>query len=110
MEAVKDKRSELTLTPELERVFRDMASRYIWWKDTDSALKYPQQIAAQVMNLGEWDDVQIFADAVGDDYLRFVLKNAEAGQFSERSWTYWHYRLHLAKIGTVPPLPERIVA
>ena len=78
MEATKERTPGTTLTPEQERVFRTMAARYVWWKEPDKALKYPQQIAAQVMNLGEWDDVQIFANAVGDDYLRSVLKNAEA--------------------------------
>jgi len=110
MEATKERIPGTTLTPEQERVFRTMAARYVWWKEPDKALKYPQQIAAQVMNLGEWDDVQIFATAVGDDYLRSVLKNAEAGQFNERSWSYWHYRLHHASVGTVPPLPERKLA
>ena len=90
-------------------VFRSMAARYIWWKTPEEALRYPQQIAAQVMNLGDWDDVQILARAVGDDYLRAVIRTAEAGQFNERSWAYWHYRLHLAKVGRVPPLPERTI-
>jgi hypothetical protein len=107
MEAIKQHVLDPTLTPEQECVFRIMAARYIWWKEPDKALRYPHQIAAQVMNLGDWDDVQILADAVGDDYLRSVVNNAEAGQFNARSWTYWHYRLHLAKVGTVPPLPER---
>ena len=93
-----------------EPVFRAMAARYIWWKTPEEALRYPQQIAAQVMNLGEWADVQILARSVGDDYLCAVIRTAEAGQFNERSWAYWHYRLHLAEVGSVPPLPERKIA
>ena len=93
-----------------EPVFRAMAARYIWWKTPEEALRYPQQIAAQVMNLADWADVQILARAVGDDYLRAVIRTAEAGQFNERSWVYWHYRLHLAEVGRVPSLPEREIA
>jgi hypothetical protein len=36
-----------------------------------------------------------------------VLARGEAGQFSARSWAYWHYRLGLAKVDEVPPLPVR---
>jgi len=84
-----------------------MAARYVWWKTPEEALRYPQQTAAQVMNLGDWDDVQALARSAGDDFLRSVIRHAEAGQFNERSWAYWHYRLELAKLGEVPPLPQR---
>ena len=109
MESVEKNEQQLSLQipPGSEPVFRAMAARYIWWKTPEEALRYPQQIAAQVMNLGDWADVQILARAVGDDYLRAVIRTAEAGQFNERSWAYWHYRLHLAEVGRVPPLPER---
>ena len=103
----KEAQPALGVPPGSELVFRTMAARYVWWKTSEEALRYPQQTAAQVMNLGDWDDVQILARSVGDDFLRSVIRSAEAGQFNERSWAYWHYRLHLAKLGRVPPLPER---
>jgi hypothetical protein len=61
------------------------------------------------MNIGAWEDVVQMVDAVGEDYLRHVLKTAEAGQLNARSWHYWHYRLGLAEYGTrpVPPMPVR---
>lgn len=34
-------------------------------------------------------------------------RGAEVGMFDARSWTYWHYRSHLAAPGEVPPLPSR---
>jgi hypothetical protein len=109
MESVEKNEQQLSSQIPLgsEPVFRAMAARYIWWKTPEEALRYPQQIAAQVMNLGDWADVQLLARAVGDDYLRAVIRTAEAGQFNERSWAYWHYRLHLAEVERVPPLPER---
>lgn len=67
----------------------------------------PVRVVAQVMNIGDYDDVQALAHQVGDDYLRDVLHYAEIGQFSERSWAYWHYRLALAAPGRVPPMPTR---
>jgi hypothetical protein len=36
-----------------------------------------------------------------------VIGQAEIGQFNARSWTYWHYRLNMAEVGKVPPLPAR---
>lgn len=62
---------------------------------------------AQVMNLGDYDVVLALATLVGDDYLRAVIARAEIGQFNERSWTFWHYRLGLAEPERVPPMPQR---
>ncbi len=67
----------------------------------------PQRVIAQVMNIGDYTDVQLLASQVGDDVLRQVLAHAQAGQFNERSWTYWHYRLGLASVDHVPALPVR---
>jgi hypothetical protein len=67
----------------------------------------PARVIAQVMDIGDYDDVQALVLQVGDEVLREVLRHAEAGQFNERSWTYWHYRLGLAGVDEVPPLPLR---
>lgn len=88
-------------------LLRRLASKYVWWKSAEDLLRAPERIAVQVMNIGDYDDVQRLANAMGDDYLRAVLANAEPGQLNERSWTYWHYRLGLARPGKVPPLLMR---
>jgi len=67
----------------------------------------PERVIAQVMNIGDHSDVQILASQVGDEALREVLAHAEAGQFNERSWAYWHYRLGLSSVDDVPALPVR---
>jgi len=84
-----------------------LAGKYIWWKTPDEAVAMPERMVAQVMNIGDYDDVQALAHQVGDEYLRDVLDHAEIGQFNERSWVYWHYGLGLAAPGRVPPLPAR---
>jgi len=86
---------------------RRLASKYIWWKKPDEAIKMPERVIAQVMNIGDYTDVQALADQAGDGVLREVLRHAEDGQFNERSWFYWHYRLGLATKGQVPSLPTR---
>ena len=84
-----------------------LAAKYIWWKTPDEALAQPERLFAQVMNIGDYDDVLILVDTVGESALQEVLKKAEIGQFNERSWAYWHYRLGLALPEQVPPMPTR---
>ena len=95
----------------MEGIDRDalrlLASKYIWWKTPEEALALPERVIAQVMNIGDYEDVQTLVRQVGDAVLRQVLAHAEAGQFTARSWAYWHYRLGLARIGHVPALPAR---
>jgi hypothetical protein len=89
------------------RTIRKMASKYIWWKTPDEAAASPERVLAQVMNIGDYDDVQTIASQIGNDALRDVLTHAEIGQFNQRSWFYWHYRLGLATLEHVPPMPTR---
>lgn len=84
-----------------------LAKKYIWWKTPADAALTPERIVAQVMDIGDYEDVQSLAKAVGDDYLKAVLVGAEIGQFSPRSWVYWHYRLGLSTVGRAPPMPQR---
>ncbi len=87
-----------------------LAMRYVWWKSVEDALRYPDRIIAQVMNIGDYDDVQALIEAFGEEALREVVRHAEAGQFNERSWAYWHIRLGLVPpnaSAVIPPLPTR---
>ena len=86
---------------------KHLASKYIWWKTPDEAVAMPDRVIAQVMNIGDYADVQTLVRQVGDDVLRDVLTHAEAGQFGERSWAYWNFRLGLARVDHVPPMPVR---
>lgn len=88
-------------------LFKHLARKYIWWKSPDEAILMPERVIAHVMNIGDYDDVQELAKTIGDDRLRDVLKQAEIGQFTERSWAYWHYRLSLATLDSLPPLPSQ---
>lgn len=88
-------------------LLKQLASKYIWWKTADEAMAMPERVMAQVMNMGDYADVQALVHEVGDSALRSVLAHAQAGQFSPRSWAYWHYRLGLAGVEQLPPLPSR---
>jgi len=67
-------------------LFKTLAAKYLWWMLPDEALKRPERIAIQVMNLGDFADGTAVLDAVGEDQAREFLTHAEAGQFSPRSW------------------------
>ena len=88
-------------------VLKRLASKYVWWKTPDEAVAMPGRVIAQVMNIGDYADVQTLVHQVGDDVLRDFLTHAQAGQFGERAWAYWNYRLGLASVDQVPPMPAR---
>ena len=90
-----------------QETLKRLAGKYIWWKTPDEAVTMPERVVAQVMNIGDYADVQLLASQVGDKVLREVLAHAQAGQFNERSWAYWHYRLGLSSVDHVPALPVR---
>lgn len=93
---------------EIDRnALRSFACRTIWWQTPDEAIAMPERVIAQVMDIGDYANVQALAKQVGDDALRAVLTQAQAGQFGKRSWAYWHYRLGLAQVDAVPPMPTR---
>ena len=92
------------------KALKPLAGKYIWWKTPDDAVAMPERVIAQVMNIGDYADMQALAAQIGDDALKQVLTHAQAGQFNERSWAYWHYRLGLAAVGQVPAMPIRSFA
>ena len=71
-----------------QAVLSRLAAKYIWWQPASATLRQPQRIAAQVMEMGDWDDVILLSEAQGEDFLRNALLHAEPVQLSERSWHY----------------------
>ena len=84
-----------------------MAAKYIWWQQPEEAAQRPQRVMAQVMDLGTFADVRALEKAAGPAALAEVIRGAEPGWFSPRSWHFWHLRLGLAGVGAVPALPTR---
>jgi len=88
----------------------DLAKRYVWWLPPEEALEYPQRVIASIMDLGTFEDIHELITIVGEEALRQTLRNAEAGQFRPRSWSFWHYLLNGLADDTLPPLPVRKVS
>lgn len=81
-----------------------LAHRYVWWDSVDWAYAHPDVFLSSVMDLGNWDDIQSLRHTVGDHLLKKMLQNAPAGYFHARSWDYWHVKLGVTPI---PSLPKR---
>lgn len=84
-----------------------LARKYIWWQPPERTLRDPLRLIAQVMDIGTHADAEALRAAVGDEDLRRALREARAGQFSARSWHYWHLVLGVSTLHDVPPLPAR---
>ncbi len=84
-----------------------LARKYVWWKSPEDAAGQPERVIAQVMNIGDFEDIQRIEALAGAEMLTRILIEAEIGQFTPRSWSYWHYRLGIAAVGEVPALPSR---
>lgn len=90
------------------QMLRETAARYIWWEPPAQALKRPLRVLAQVMNIGDFEEVRSLLDGMGKESFKEAIAKAEPGWFSPRAWHYWHYRLGLAPAGgRVPRLPTR---
>lgn len=81
-----------------------LAERYVWWETPDWAYHHPEILLANIMNLGNWQDIQQTRKILGDQVLKEALLNAPPGYFAYRAWDYWHLKFGLTPI---PPLPKR---
>ncbi len=54
-------------------LLKRFATKYIWWKAPDEALRQPDRVVAQVMNSGDYEDVLELVEQMGEDELRRVL-------------------------------------
>lgn len=83
------------------------AKKYIWWMTPQDAMTDPHRVIAQVMNLGTLEDVTKLRELIGEEQLKQVVLSARPGEFSERSWHYWHKVLGISRRTEIPPLPVR---
>ena len=84
-----------------------LARKYIWWQPPEVSSSEPRRVIAQIMNLGTFEDVQALRRLVAPEELARALREALPGEFSERSWHYWHLVLGIAPLDRIPPLPIR---
>ncbi len=52
-----------------QHLLEPLALKYIWWEPPSEALRFPQRVIAQVMDLGTHEDSLVLTDLVGEDAL-----------------------------------------
>ncbi len=92
------------LAPEPELL--ELASRVIWFEPPEQSLADTARLVAYAMTYGDYRDVNLLGERLGDDGLRGALDHAPPGIFDPRSWAYWN--LKLGRYPT-PPMPERAI-
>ena len=88
----------LPFTPELFAVSR----RIIWFEEPETALQNATRFIAYAMRYATHPDMQIIRRFVDDDALRNTLRNAPPGIIDARSWAYWHVKLGILPIPSLP--------
>ncbi|MFL5121834.1 MAG: hypothetical protein ACJ8C8_15410, partial [Microvirga sp.] len=89
-----------------EDLIETLGRKYMWWPPTGDRPHPPARIIAQVMNLGTYDDIRRLESAVPPERLAEVMRDAQPGWFSARSWEFWRGRLSACGL-TVPDEPPR---
>ena len=56
-------------------------AKYLWWKTPDEAVARPERLYAQVMDIGDYDDVLRLVALVGEGELRRVSMSEKSVQF-----------------------------
>lgn len=93
----------------LEVVLKKLAPKYLWWQNAEVSLRFPERAIAQIMELGDYGDIQELIRCAGEDVLKKTIQTAQAGWFSPKPWHFWHYKLGLCGPDEVPPLPQRFI-
>lgn len=100
-------RGSKLISSQQSHALEPLAKRYLWWQTPVQTLANPHRLIAQVLNLGDWQDVERLREVVSDDILRDVLLTAQPGEFNQRSWNFWHLYLKMPNGQNLPPLPKR---
>lgn len=85
------------------RTLEQVAKRLVWWESIDETFDNKTRFIAQIMNLGNLEDVRIMLATYSESELRSVLESPPAGVFSYPSWNFWRLKLGLRQ----KPLPRR---
>lgn len=91
-----------------ETFARALGMRYLWWERERMDSVPLRRIVAQIMDIGDYDDIESAFKRLGPAPFRDAIQHALPGWFRPRSWSYWHLRLGLRKPGApTPPRPTR---
>jgi hypothetical protein len=84
----------------------ELERSYFWWEPT-GAPRSPSRILAQAMDFASFADIRRLETVVGSQHLIQIMRQAEPGWFSNRSWELWRGRLTLATGEALADEPPR---
>jgi hypothetical protein len=88
----------------MDKDLEGIARSLVWWMQPETVdLRY---LVRRTMEMGTPEMLAVVRGKLGDSFLREALLTAEPGNFSDRSWNYWHV---VFVIRPTPPLPQRVV-
>ena len=87
-----------------EKEIEALGRKYFWW-DAVAGKHSPDRIIAQITNLGTYDDLQLLERMLDRSRLIEVMRNAQPGWFSHRSWEFWRSRLMHRTGASIPDTP-----
>ena len=79
-----------------------IARRVCWWEPASKTLADTSTFLCRVMALGTWEDVCFVLDHYGVPAFAESLQEAPPGLFDVHSWHYWHHRLGILPVPTLP--------
>src|SRR5438128_12452929 len=91
----------------LAAILAEFARKYLWWEPVGGEPFSEDRIFAQTMNLGTYDDLLLLEQTVGQPRLVEIMRHAEPGWLSDRSWEFWRGRLTFATGQAIAHKPPR---
>jgi len=85
----------------------ELESKFFWWEPVGSQPRSHARILAQAMDLALFEDIRRLESTVGANRLAEVMRAAQPGWLSDRSWEFWRGRLQRATGATIPEEPPR---
>jgi hypothetical protein len=85
----------------------ELENKFFWWEPVGSQPRPPERILAQAMDLAGFADVRRLETLLGPARLADVMRQAQPGWLSDRSWEFWRGRLSLATGQAIPEEPPR---
>jgi hypothetical protein len=88
-------------------IIEEFSRKYLWWEPIGGEPFSEDRVIAQTMNLGTYDDILLLEQTVGRPHLVGIMRRAEPGWLSDRSWEFWRGRLSFATGEAIPHKPPR---
>jgi hypothetical protein len=85
----------------------ELEKKYFWWEPADSRPRPDRRVIAQAMDQANFVEIRRLETVVGPKRLADIMRQAQPGWLSDRSWELWRGRLSHATDQAIPEEPPR---